>query len=148
MWFVSQTSWMITVIFISIFWEATWALPCTIAQTCPFSRHPTSLSIFRFLSTPCVCGGRFGPRTAPGQNPQSCTYIGSPQRQDSDTFSYRLRNSFGHARTPTRTHAVEYSSPLRPACCYTLLEAPSSPCPNRNYLRPAGSGTLRACSCL
>ena len=92
-------------LFIFLFWEATWALPCNIAQTCPFGCYPTSLLISRFLCTPCVCGGRFGPRTAPGQNPQSCTYIGSPQRQDSDTFSYRLRNSFGHARPHARTQS-------------------------------------------
>ena len=56
-------------IFIFLFWKATWALPCNIAQKCPFSCYPTSLLISRFL---CVCGGRFGQRTVPRQNPQSC----------------------------------------------------------------------------
>ena len=73
------------------FWEAAWALPCNIAQTCPFSRSPASLLIPRFLCIPCVCGGSIWTEDCPRAKP-SITYIGSPQRRhgwgkDSDTPS-------------------------------------------------------------
>ena len=47
---------------------------CDIARPTQHSGCPVPLLIFRFLCTPCVCGGRFRPRTAPGQIPQPCIY--------------------------------------------------------------------------
>ena len=60
-------------------------------------------------------------------------YIGTPtvtvsKIKESDTFSYRLRNSIARALPHTHMH-VEYFSLLCFTCCYTLLEAPSSSCP-------------------